>query len=98
MLKQGQGSRPHVLLLLAGKHGAGMKQLDDILFKELQRGPGTVRDLALRLQERTRHSLERLHVRGHIMRDGRGGPHRQYVYRIPNRANRTKGKKATIPR
>jgi hypothetical protein len=74
---------------LGGEQGAGMNQLDDILLRELGRGPGTVQQLALRLQKRVRHSLTKLCVRGHAVREGRGGPHRQHVYRISDSADRS---------
>jgi hypothetical protein len=57
--------------------------LDDILLKALEGGPVTVKDITKRLEGRVRIRLDRLRVRGLVIREGRGGPHRQFTYRLP---------------
>jgi hypothetical protein len=66
--------------------------LDDILLKELARGPATVKEIAMRrraapeervrLENRIRNRLDRLRVRGLVIKEWKGG-HRQYTYRLP---------------
>jgi hypothetical protein len=57
--------------------------LDEILLKELARGPATTKEIALRLERRIRDRLDRLRVRRLVLREGKGGPHRQYTYSVP---------------
>jgi hypothetical protein len=49
-------------------------------------GPVTVKEVAeeitKRLEAAVRTKLNRLRVRGVVMREGRGGPHRQFTYRL----------------
>jgi hypothetical protein len=56
--------------------------LDDILLRELGRGPGTVKEIADRLESRVRFRLDRLRVRSLVIREGRGGAHRQFTYSL----------------
>jgi hypothetical protein len=56
--------------------------LDDILLRELEGGPATVKNITKRLETRVRIRLDRLRVRGLAIREGRGGPHREFTYRL----------------
>jgi hypothetical protein len=56
--------------------------LDDILLKALEGGPVTVKDIAKRFEKPLRIKLDKLRVRGIVIREGRGGAHRQFTYRL----------------
>jgi hypothetical protein len=56
--------------------------VDDILLKALEDGPVTVNDILKRFERRVRIRLNRLHVRGVVTREGRGGAHREFTYRL----------------
>jgi predicted ArsR family transcriptional regulator len=60
--------------------------VDEIILKALEGGPVTVNAVANELAEhflnRVRVKLEKLRVRGIVLREGRGGAHRQYTYRL----------------
>jgi hypothetical protein len=59
--------------------------IDDILWEELERGPVTIKELTARFERRVRDRRERSRVRGIVIREGRGGAHRQYTYRMQTR-------------
>ena len=65
--------------------------LDDIVLKALEDGrPVTVNDvldhlkahIVRRLEAPIRDKLNRLRVRGVVVREGRGGPNRKFTYRL----------------
>ena len=56
--------------------------LDDILLKVLEDGPATVNDIVERLKGRVRIRLNMLRARGVVIREGRGGAHREFTYRL----------------
>jgi hypothetical protein len=56
--------------------------LDDILLKALEGGPVTVKDIAKRFEKPLRIKLDKLRVRGIVIREGGGGAHRQFTYRL----------------
>jgi hypothetical protein len=76
------------------KHGADMT-VDDTILKALEGGPVTVKDITKHFEERVRMRLDKLRVRGVVMREGRGGPHREYTYRLlrPDLAAKVLGEK-----
>jgi hypothetical protein len=63
------------------KHGA-VTTVDDILLKALEGGPATVNDILKHFTRRVRIRLDKLRVRGVVVREGRGGAHRQFTYRL----------------
>jgi hypothetical protein len=70
--------------------------LDDILLKALERGdPVTANDITKRFIGRVRMRLEKLRVRGIVIREGRGGAHRQFTYKLlrPDLAAKALGEK-----
>jgi hypothetical protein len=69
------------------KHGADIG-FDDALLSALKRGPVTVNDILKHFERRVRIRLNKLRVRGVVMREGRGGAHRQFTYKLlrPERA------------
>ena len=81
------------------KHGAGIT-VDDILLKALEGGPVTVKDIVERFERRVRIRLDKLRVRGVVARDGRGGAHREFTYRLlrPDLAAKALGEKGGIAR
>jgi hypothetical protein len=81
------------------KHGAGIT-VDDILLKALEDGPVTVKDIVKRFERRVRIRLNKLRVRGVVARDGRGGAHRAFTYRLlrPDFAAKALGEKGGISR
>jgi hypothetical protein len=57
--------------------------IDDILSKALGGGePATVNDILKHFERRVRIRLNKLRVRGLLVREGRGGPHREFTYRL----------------
>jgi hypothetical protein len=85
--------------MIGAKHGANMT-LDDILLKALEGGPVTVTDITKRLERRLRIRLDKLRVRGIVIREGRGGAHRQFTYKLlrPDVAARALGEKGGLAR
>jgi hypothetical protein len=67
---------------------AGMsRSIDEAVAKALEGGaPVTVNDIAerltRRLQSQIRSRLHQLRVRGLVIREGRGGPDREFTYRL----------------
>jgi predicted ArsR family transcriptional regulator len=80
--------------MLGAKHGADMT-LDDIILKALEDGPITVKNIAERLERRVRVRLDKLRVRGVVVREGRGGAHREFTYKLlrPDLAAKALGEK-----
>src|SRR5258708_4925567 len=66
--------------------------VDETILKALEGGRVTVNavanELAGHFLDRVRIKLEKLRVRGIVLREGRGGAHREYTYRLlrPDRA------------
>jgi hypothetical protein len=70
--------------------------VDDILLKALKGGkPATVNDILKPFARRVRIKLNKLRVRGVVVREGRGGAHREFTYRLvrPNLAAKALGEK-----
>ena len=79
--------------------------VDEIIFKALESGhPVTVNDVTKRFVDRVRMRLEKLRVRGVVVREGKGGAHREHTYQLlrPDRAakalNETAGGLARAPK
>jgi hypothetical protein len=73
--------------------------VDEIILKALEGGPVTVNMVADEIAEyficRVRVKLEKLRVRGIVVREVRGGAHRRYTYQLlrPERAARALSEK-----
>jgi predicted ArsR family transcriptional regulator len=76
------------------KHGVAMT-VDEILLNALERGPVTVNDILKHLGSRVRNRLDKLRVRGAVVREGRGRAHREFTYTLlrPHRAVKALGEK-----
>jgi hypothetical protein len=56
--------------------------IDDIHLKALKGGkPATVNDILKHFERRVRIKLDKLRVRGAVVREGKGRPHREFTYR-----------------
>jgi hypothetical protein len=75
-----RGPRPGV----RRQHGSDIT-LDDILLIALEDGPVTVRDITKRVERRLRIKLDKLRVRGLVLRKGRGGTYREFTYELVQR-------------
>ena len=65
--------------------------IDDILLKALKGGkPATVNDILKHFARRVRIRLNKLRVRGVVVRKGRGGAHREFTYRLVRPARAAK--------
>jgi hypothetical protein len=73
----------------------GLTTVDDILLKALEGGPAAVNDIVKRFERRARIRLDKLRVRGVVTREGKGGPHREFTYRLlrPDLASKALGAK-----
>jgi hypothetical protein len=60
----------------------GPRTIDGIILSALEGGPVTVNDIKKRFERRVRIRLERLRVRGIVLREGRGGDHREFTYKL----------------
>jgi hypothetical protein len=71
-----------------GKAGRPNMTVDEVILKALEGGPATVNDITKRFERLVRIKLEKLLVRGVVVREGRGGAHRDFTYRLlrPDRA------------
>ena len=70
--------------------------VDDILLKALKGGkPATVNDILKHFARRVRIKLNKLRVRGVVVRKGKGGRHREFTYRLarPDLAAQALGEK-----
>jgi hypothetical protein len=70
------------------KHGTEIT-IDDVILKALEGGgPVTVNDVTKRFISRVRMRLEKLRVRGVVVRENRGRAHREFTYKLlrPDRA------------
>jgi hypothetical protein len=57
--------------------------VDNILLKALEGGgPVTVNDILKHFERRVRIRLNKLRVRGVVVREGRGGAYRQFTYKL----------------
>jgi predicted ArsR family transcriptional regulator len=68
--------------------------VDEVILKALEDGhPVTVNDVTKCFTGSVRMRLEKLRVRGVVVRDGRGRPHREFTYRLvrPDRAAKAIG-------
>ncbi|HZZ24723.1 MAG TPA: hypothetical protein VFE60_20015 [Roseiarcus sp.] len=81
--------------MLGANHGVYMT-VDDILLKALEGGgPATVNDILRHFERRVRIRLNKLRVRGVVVREGRGGAQREFTYRLlrPDIAAKALGEK-----
>jgi hypothetical protein len=71
-----------------GKADRPNMTVDEVILKALEGGPATVNDITKRFERLVRIKLEKLRVRGVVVREGRGGAHREFTYRLlrPDRA------------
>jgi hypothetical protein len=62
--------------------------IDQAILRALESGPITVDEILRRLEAPVRTKLEKLRVRGVVMREGRGGAHRKFTFTLlhPDRA------------
>ena len=56
--------------------------VDEVILKALEGGPVTVKDITKRFEKPLRIKLDKMRVRGIVIREGRGGAHRQFTYRL----------------
>jgi hypothetical protein len=64
------------------KHGTEIT-IDGVILKALERGgPVTVNDITKRFVSRVRMRLEKLRVRGVVVRENRGRAHREFTYKL----------------
>jgi hypothetical protein len=56
--------------------------IDDVILKALEGGPVTVNDITDRFIGRVRIRLEKLRVRGIVIREGKGRAHREFIYKL----------------
>ena len=72
--------------------------IEDILLRALEKGPVTVKDILKRVEGRVRVKLHKLRVRGVVVREGRGGAHREFTYKLarPDRAQQALGDKGGL--
>jgi hypothetical protein len=76
------------------KTGRPDMTVDDVILKALESGdPVTVNDVIKRFADRVRMRLEKLRVRGVVVREGRGRSHREFTYKLvrPDRAAKAIG-------
>jgi hypothetical protein len=65
------------------KAGRPDMTVDEVILKALESGnPVTVNDVLKRFADRVRMRLEKLRVRGVVVREGRGRPHREFTYKL----------------
>jgi hypothetical protein len=69
--------------------------LDDLLLRALEDGPVTVKVITKRVERRVRIRLDKLRARGIVIREGRGGAHREFTYKLlrPDLATKAIGEK-----
>jgi predicted ArsR family transcriptional regulator len=71
--------------------------VDEVILKALESGnPVTVNDVLKRFADRVRMRLEKLRVRGVVVREGRGRPHREFTYKLV-RPDRVAGRRSARP-
>jgi hypothetical protein len=73
-----------------------MTTVDDFILRALARGePVTVSDVTGRFMIPVRRRLEKLRVRGVVIREGKGGAHREFKYMLirPDRVAKAIGEK-----
>jgi hypothetical protein len=57
--------------------------IDEVILNALEFGrPVTINEVTKCFRDRVRMRLERLRVRGIVVREGRGGAHREFTYRL----------------
>jgi hypothetical protein len=65
--------------------------VDEIILKALEGGSVTVNDVTKRFMSHVRMRLEKLRARGVVIRENRGGAHREFTYKLlrpdPDRAS-----------
>jgi hypothetical protein len=76
------------------KTGRPDMTVDEVILEALESGcPVTVNDVTQRFMYRVRMRLEKLRVRGVVVREGKGGSHREFAYKLvrPDRAAKAIG-------
>jgi hypothetical protein len=76
------------------KTGTPDMTVDEVILNALESGdPVTVNDVTQRFMVRVRGRLEKLRVRGVVVREGRGHVHREFTYKLvrPDRAAKAIG-------
>lgn len=78
----------------------GPMTVDDVILSGLEGGPVTVNDITKRFEIRVRVRLNKLRVWGIVLREGRGGAHREFTYRLlrPDLAAKAIGEKGGLAR
>jgi hypothetical protein len=56
--------------------------VDEVILRALEGGPVTVNEVSSRFIGRVRIRLNKLRVRGIVLRDGKGRAHREFTYRL----------------
>lgn len=56
--------------------------VDEVILRALESGPVTINDVTNRFGGRVRIRLEKLRVRGVVIREGKGRAHREFIYRL----------------
>jgi hypothetical protein len=56
--------------------------VDEVILRALERGPVTINDVTSRFICRVRMRLEKLRVRGIVVREGKSRAHREFTYRL----------------
>jgi hypothetical protein len=56
--------------------------VDEFILQALQGEAVTVRDIGKRFESHVRLRLNKLRVRGIVLREGRGGAHRKFTYKL----------------
>jgi hypothetical protein len=68
------------------RNGLEAMTVDEMILKALERGPVTVNDIANDISKhfigRVRLKVEKLRVRGVVIREGKGGAHRKFTYKL----------------
>jgi hypothetical protein len=72
--------------------------VDNVLLMVLESRPATVNDVLKRFERLVRTRLEKLRVRGIVLREGRGGAHRKFTYKLvrPDIAAKALGEKGGL--
>jgi hypothetical protein len=75
-------------------------KVDQFILRALEGGPVTVNDIGKRFEARVRMRLNKLRVRGIVLREGKGGAHRKLTYKLlhPDLAAKAIGEKGGLAR
>jgi hypothetical protein len=56
--------------------------IDEVILRALEGGPVTINDVTSRFIGRVRIRLNKLRVRGIVVREGKGRAHREFTYKL----------------